>query len=113
MKTRPTVYLPNIAELFRVRDAVLSSWENGRIDPDESEARLRSMAVVDASGDTWRLRPTPQGSVLVKVSPTGDVSMPLPEDFIAPKQKSKTGTIFMVSGALLWVIVAYTWLRGG
>lgn len=109
----PLVYLKSLSEMFRARDWLLNQWNAGLMPAEEAQRHLRSMAVRDSAGSMWMLRPTETGSVLVRVSLTGEVSMPLPEDYISPKKQNRIGTAAIVFGGFLWVVVAYTWLRGG
>ena len=103
-QTQTLVYLSSLQEMFRARDWLLGQWRQGLYDAAAAEKHLRSMAVRDGQGALWMLRPTPTGSVLVRVALDGEVTMPLPEDFVHPRRKSRLGQQLWPSA------VSYGWL---
>lgn len=101
-----TVDCGDIAGMLAARDGLLVLWRRGVIDEDLVRIQLRSLAAIDADGATWRLRPTEQGVLFIKIARDGSAQTAHPEDFVV-RRKSLLGNKWAVSiFVVLWLLAA-------
>lgn len=101
-----TVDCGDAAGMLSARDGFLALWRRGVIDEELVRIQLRALSAVDANGAIWRLRPTEQGAIFVKIARDGSASTAHPDDFVVRRKSLLGNKLAAVVFAALWVLAA-------
>lgn len=76
---------PDLAHIASRYDEIVSAWAEGRIRPEEGQAQLNALYVVDATGSHWRI--DPQSGDWQRSGPDGRWYAADPSEYVEAPQK--------------------------